>query len=89
MENKECSWKKNNDGQYETSCKEKFEFIYYEDFENTNFKYCPFCGGKIEKVKTKECKVCGDVIGDSPEVDLCEMCWDYEREDLIQQLESE
>lgn len=45
----ECQWVKNEDGMYDTSCKNTFVFHDSDDTpKNNDFKNCCFCGGLIE-----------------------------------------
>ena len=42
-----CTWKENEEyGMYETGCGNAFQTI-EGDIEENNFKFCPYCGGKI------------------------------------------
>jgi hypothetical protein len=48
----ECRWTFEDDSYYETDCNESFYFddgLRLEDCDN--FKYCPYCGGKIKALK--------------------------------------
>ena len=46
---KVCKWTYDNcDGCYETSCKNMFEFT-VDGIRQNEFKYCPYCGGKIQE----------------------------------------
>jgi hypothetical protein len=42
-----CDWAENQDGAYETSCGETFEFTDGGPKEN-KFKHCPYCGRRME-----------------------------------------
>jgi len=44
-----CTWKENEEyGMYETGCGNAFQTI-EGDIEENNFKFCPYCGGKIRE----------------------------------------
>ena len=50
-----CKWKKESDWDvtyYNTSCGEDICFEEY-NFEETGYKYCPFCGKLIEVRRVK------------------------------------
>ena len=42
-----CTWRVNDDGCYESSCKQAFEFTCDGPKEN-HFAYCPYCGKRIK-----------------------------------------
>ncbi|MEK6884633.1 MAG: hypothetical protein AABY22_33680 [Nanoarchaeota archaeon] len=43
IRNKDCFWKENMDGWWETTCKNIFEFTNYGPRKN-GFRFCPYCG---------------------------------------------
>lgn len=52
--NRTCYWRWNDetdDDYYNTECKHTFSFSVGVLEDNETFNYCPFCGGKIAKVK--------------------------------------
>jgi hypothetical protein len=48
---KTCEWTYEEDNYYTTSCSEAFFFV-SGNWQEHNFKYCPFCGKEINEVKT-------------------------------------
>ena len=45
-----CTWKLDDVyGMYETGCGNAFECI-EGDIEENNFKFCPYCGGRIKEI---------------------------------------
>jgi len=42
-----CEWDRDNDGCYESTCENAFEFN-DGTFEENGFKFCPYCGREIE-----------------------------------------
>ena len=45
-----CAWKLDDVyGMYETGCGNAFECI-EGDIEENNFKFCPYCGGRIKEI---------------------------------------
>jgi len=45
-----CTWKLDDEyGMYETGCGNAFECI-EGDIEENNFKFCPYCGGRIKEI---------------------------------------
>lgn len=49
--NRTCKWVVDENGMFDTGCRNKFEFISDGPKEN-HFTYCPYCGGKL-KVATE------------------------------------
>ena len=46
----DCTWKLDDEyGMYETGCGNAFECI-EGDIEENNFKFCPYCGGRIKEI---------------------------------------
>jgi PHP family Zn ribbon phosphoesterase len=49
-----CNWKYGEDsdnGYYDTSCENSFQFFYDKLEDNIGFKHCPYCGKEIQEVK--------------------------------------
>lgn len=44
-----CEWALNGDGDYDTGCKNRFQFIDAGPTEN-HFQFCPYCGKEIESL---------------------------------------
>jgi len=44
---KQCNWKRNDDGAYETQCGNVFEFLGGSTPEENAALYCQYCGKKI------------------------------------------
>ena len=44
-----CEWKRDEEGVYYTSCKNQFVFM-DEGIKENEFKYCPYCGYRIEEI---------------------------------------
>ena len=42
-----CIWTENDDGAFETSCGEAFEFTNAGPKEN-KFRHCPYCGKRLD-----------------------------------------
>lgn len=49
----ECEWKEDDEGNWDTTCGETFQFNDGTPCEN-NLKYCGYCGKPLEEVKFKE-----------------------------------
>jgi len=51
---KTCTWEEDDVyGMYETECGNAFEII-EGDIEENSFKFCPYCGRKIQEEVVKE-----------------------------------
>lgn len=44
----QCAWQEDEDGVYDTSCGNRFEFIEGGVADN-NMTFCPYCGGTIDE----------------------------------------
>lgn len=42
-----CKWNQGEDGDYESECENRFEFLGGSSPEENGFVYCPYCGKKI------------------------------------------
>lgn len=47
-----CAWSANEDGAYETTCGNIFEFNADGPTEN-GFKFCPYCGASITRARRR------------------------------------
>ena len=43
-----CQWQNDCDDTYSTECRNNFFFVDESGPKENNFKFCPFCGNKIE-----------------------------------------
>jgi hypothetical protein len=43
MPDGDCTWKSDDDGNYDTGCKNRFVFMDAGPVEN-GFEFCPYCG---------------------------------------------
>ncbi len=50
---KNCTWKEDEDGNWQTKCGKAFVTNYGGPKEN-KFKFCCFCGNKLRRVEYKE-----------------------------------
>ena len=48
-----CKWTEDDEGTWETSCGEAFEFFYCGPVEN-GMRYCPYCGKPLEVVARED-----------------------------------
>ena len=46
-----CKWHQNEDGQFETACKQLFEFN--DGPRENNFRFCPYCGKRLVERKKR------------------------------------
>lgn len=50
VDDKECQWIEDDDGVWETSCNDYFQFNDGGPHEN-GFLFCPYCGKKLKQIR--------------------------------------
>lgn len=50
-ENLTCEWTEDDDGSFDTTCENKFEFT-WDGPKKNGFKFCPYCGEPLKEVRS-------------------------------------
>lgn len=75
MTDKTCTWSRDPDDDiYESDCGHSFYFVDDDLRGNPDFKWCPYCGLKINPIEPRCCEDCGTDLENTNDGPCCKHC---------------